>query len=145
MNLIYYPDERLKKKSEEISSFNKSIKHIIKGLLDNIGGGVGISAPQLGINKRILIYLDEFYKPKVMINPIITSAYGGKKEMEEGCLSCPGEFVLIERDDVIEVKYKDEYFINKTKTFEGIVARIIQHEIDHLEGICIVDYVKQNN
>lgn len=95
---------------------------------------VGMAANMIGVNKRILVF-ELGTIPVPMINPVITKR-SGKYTTEEGCLSLDGERSTVRYQD-IEVKYLDKNFASHTQRFNGFVAEIIQHEIDHFEGILI--------
>tara|TARA_R110000868_G_scaffold223073_1_gene474879 strand:- start:43 stop:375 length:333 start_codon:yes stop_codon:yes gene_type:complete len=96
--------------------------------------GVGLSAPQVGILKRIIIVMVN-EEPKVMINPEIISDVQETCIMEEGCLSFPGKYLSITRPESVTVKYRNLAGHPMLETYDGLTARIIYHEIDHLEGI----------
>lgn len=102
--------------------------------------GVGLSAPQVGIEKRFFIYtLDlESSEYRVIINPVITSRKG-VSVAEEGCLSYEGYMAEVSRAFEITVKYQDENMKKVERTIQGWEARIFQHEMDHLDGILFVD------
>jgi peptide deformylase len=107
--------------------------------------GIGLAAPQVGINKQILVVDCELENPAippfVLINPKITS-YGREVVLgQEGCLSIPNVFLDVKRPGTIEVSYKDENGRPQKRQFEGLPARVIQHEMDHLNGIMFVDRV----
>lgn len=126
----------LSKKSVEASQEDISIG---KDLLDTIkvhkNHCVGMAANMIGENKRIIVVLDE-NRYLLMYNPMIIKAFGKAYETEEGCLSLSG-MRKTKRYEKIKVKYYDEQFKIKIKTYSGYVAQIIQHEIDHCEGILI--------
>ncbi len=132
----------------------------LKGLLDNMfetmyySKGMGIAAPQIGKNIRIFIIdtlqlesdereeeASEFIK-EVFINPIIIEESGKRWEYEEGCLSIPDVRGHVYRHAQVRIEYYNEKFELKDKVFDGITARVIQHEYDHLEGILFVDLLK---
>ena len=132
----------------------------LKGLLDNMfetmyySKGMGIAAPQIGKNIRIFIIdtlqlesdereeeASEFIK-EVFINPIIIEESGKRWEYEEGCLSIPDVRGHVHRHAQVRIEYYNEKFELKDKVYDGITARVIQHEYDHLEGILFVDLLK---
>lgn len=105
--------------------------------------GIGLAAPQIGKSLRLAIALDGD-KVVFLINPDITSYSQEKIIFEEGCLSLPGEFFPIIRSEKVTVRYQDERGLPKKIRATGLLAIIIQHEVDHLDGILIVNrYVKQ--
>lgn len=127
---------------------------LVKNLVDTLrcSDGVGLSAPQIGVLKRVLVY--EYKKPKgsldktpdfpltILINPEITKTSKKTKIEEEGCLSFPNMFGQVKRCEKITVKALG--INNKEIIFEaeGLEARVIQHEIDHLDGILFVDHLE---
>lgn len=101
--------------------------------------GVGLAAPQIGDNRRFFIaeYEDELF---VVINPVITNKSDAHDLMEEGCLSLPETHVNVRRSIEITVEYHDENGDLYEIALDGFLARIFQHEIDHLDGKLIIDY-----
>lgn len=115
--------------------------------------GIGLAAPQVGHNVALsVIYIrptksrpnlpKEKWANLVIINPKITKTFGSKKQLWEGCISLPEVFAKVPRYKKIELQYLDEEGINQIKIFEGLLAHVIQHEIDHLKGVLFVDKVK---
>jgi len=102
--------------------------------------GVGLAAPQVGKKERIFIVQYDGFD-EVFINPQINYYSGIKDNMYESCLSCPGALVLVERPTQIQVQYYDRNFKNQILNASDMLARIIQHEYDHLKGKIITDYV----
>jgi len=103
--------------------------------------GIGLAAPQVGISKRILVAKfpgADF----VYINPEIIQA-NGKQKVKEGCLSFPGLFLPVDRSQTITVKYKNIYGFEQTQQYSGLPAIVIQHEVDHLNGIVFTSRVTQ--
>ncbi|MEO0289139.1 MAG: peptide deformylase [candidate division WOR-3 bacterium] len=138
-----YPDPVLRIKSEEIKFFDKTLKNIINAMKEGmlLEEGIGLAANQIGITKRIILIGDE-KELYVMVNPIITWFSEEKEKMFEGCLSFIDLNVNISRSKSIKVKYFDENGNPKENTFDGIYARAIQHEVDHINGILIIDYLE---
>jgi peptide deformylase len=112
---------------------------------------IGVAAPQIGVSKRVFVLkkkhllggIDPAYAPRAgevlyFVNPKIIAAKGGVQE-EEGCLSLPGEAVLLERSRVVKVRAINERGKQFYERFEGLAARAIQQEMDHLDGILIID------
>ena len=108
------------------------------GALRKSKNGVGLAAPQIGIAKRVIVIAPNgFFVP--MINPVIEGFAGIEVTRDEGCLSYPGRYIPIERPNEVCVTYQMQDGMYKyQEVFEGFVARIIQHEIDHLNGVCKV-------
>jgi peptide deformylase len=143
----------LRKKSAEVSApLNKESKEAIQTLIDSFterDDASGLAAPQIGITKRIIAFRVKGFGEKgkvkpddfeVLVNPRITQARGEKVMMAEGCLSCPEIQVEIDRFPEIKVRALNVKGEKISKRYLDYVARIIQHEIDHLEGKLIVDY-----
>lgn len=142
--LVFYPNPNLNKASIKVDDIS-GVQKLCTDMIDTMEAekGIGISAVQVGKNVRVAIIskdadesLDEHL---VIINPKIFSASKEMVEKEEGCLSIPDVFGMVERHRKIKLKFKDaqgnEQKIKATKMF----ARVIQHEIDHLDGILIID------
>ena len=140
--VIKYPDNRLRKKSLPVTDYSDPvIQKLVEDLFDtlNVTGGVGISAPQIGTNLRVIaIKTDDFQE--LMINPVVTSAEDSKM-MNEGCLSFPGIYENVERFDTVDVEYMNLKGETISAIASGLPAQIIQHEIEHLDGRLIVDNV----
>ena len=132
--------EVLKQKAEPVTEFDAEFKEIALSMVPQMyrAHGCGLAAPQVGISKRFLIY-DAGSGPTVVVNPVITKERGEQFEPSEGCLSLPRIKARIRRPNVISVKAQDingdELFIRATE----LEARILCHEIDHLDGILITD------
>ncbi len=142
LKIRYYPDPILKEKIPPTDidkpEINNYLKTISKIMYEN--NGVGLAAPQVGLKERI-ITLDIGDGFICMINPEIISNSKDKNKDEEGCLSLPGIYLEIERNDKITLKYYNEQKKEIEKVFEDLAARVIQHEIDHLNGMLIIDRI----
>ena len=112
--------------------------------------GVGLAAPQIGLPIRVVTItldpLSEDYPEfkgfnKAYINPHILEIGGEEVSMEEGCLSLPGIHETVKRGNKIRVKYMDEDFVEHEEEVEGYLARVMQHEFDHLEGKMFIDHL----
>jgi peptide deformylase len=100
--------------------------------------GIGLAAPQIGVSLRLAVI--EIQEERfVLINPTLSGHETDRILFEEGCLSLPGQFLAIERYETVTVKYQDEHGKDQTLTASGLLAIAIQHEIDHLDGVLIVD------
>jgi peptide deformylase len=104
--------------------------------------GMGIAANQVGFDRRVIIVQPKGKDPIGMFNPEITKSLGSCSD-EEGCLSFPGLFIKVERFDTITVKYLDRNNNSCTITLSGMDAKCVQHEIDHLDGICFTTRVSR--
>lgn len=99
--------------------------------------GAGLAAPQLGIPERVIV-VHINGEDIVMINPVVMRAYGDRKAKQEGCLSFPGKQARVRRRERVEVTYYDCYGYEQFGRYRGKAARVVQHEVDHLNGITIV-------
>ncbi|HAQ62687.1 TPA: peptide deformylase [Candidatus Delongbacteria bacterium] len=149
MEIRIYGDEVLNKRAEEVAEITTELKELIGEMIKKCpeANGIGLAAPQVGVSKRFFVVVvqdredddGKFVKgfSMVFINPVIKASSGSCK-MEEGCLSVPGIWEIIERPEVIEVEFTDIEGRRLTGTYEGLLARVIQHENDHLDGILFV-------
>ncbi len=143
-NLRYEGDEILRKKSKEIGAVDDRIKTLLDDMLETMyeNDGVGLAAPQVGILKRaVVIDVDDgnVYK---MVNPKIIKK-SGEQLGQEGCLSVPEKKGNVNRPMNVTVEYTDDSGKPVTLKAEGILARAICHEVDHLDGILFIDRVKK--
>jgi peptide deformylase len=135
LNILTSENKLLRKKSKKIAKVDDSIRTLAKSMIETMyaANGIGLSAVQVGVLKQIIV-VDCHGEPIVMINPVITKVSDEKIEMEEGCLSCPDVFKMISRPNKLNVKYRDLSGKPHFESYDGLVARIIQHEILHLYG-----------
>lgn len=145
LELLKDNDKKLKRKSKKISKIDDSIHTLAKNLVETMvsNNGIGLAAPQCGIHKRIIVVLVN-NEPRVMINPEVIFTSQENCSMEEGCLSFPGKFLTITRPEKITVKYRNLSGHPMLETHDGLTARILFHEIDHLDGIVFEDRVKND-
>lgn len=148
--IYVYGSPVLKKVAENIDPSFEGLEVFLKNLWETMyyADGVGLAAPQVGKSVRIFVidgtgFADddprmENFK-KTFINPQIVERSGDTYPFNEGCLSLPGLREDVYREPTITITYLDESFAEHTDVFEGIAARIIQHEYDHLDGILFVD------
>ncbi len=139
-----YGDRVLRGKGEAIEEFGPELKPLFERMEKTMiaAKGVGLAAPQIGISKQIAIMNPEPEDERKlikMINPRIVAASGEKVKVEEGCLSVPGVRGDVERSERVTVVYRDENGRERTLEAEGLLARIIQHELDHLNGVLFID------
>ena len=140
-------DEVLRKNSQRISKVDASIRNLAKDMLQSMysAKGIGLAAPQIGIHKELLVidinYEDSAAEPLILINPEITAFGSTLNSYEEGCLSIPGVYLNVIRPSTIKLKFRDEMGRPRKMKAEGLLARCIQHEMDHLNGVLFVDRV----
>ncbi len=144
LNIVINPNPILRKKAEKVnnplsSDIQSLIPEMIKTMLAK--DGIGLAAPQIGKSIRIII-IHHKDKDLVMINPKIIKKSLIKEWDEEGCLSVPNVFGDVKRCKKITVKYIDEFGKEQILATEGLLARVIQHEVDHLDGILFIDKAK---
>lgn len=140
LKIRLYGDPCLRKRSAEVKDVGPSERMLIGAMIATMhqAKGIGLAAPQVGINQRIFV-ADVGDGPRVFINPKIVKK-GGSETLEEGCLSIPQVTVNVKRAKKINVKYLNEQNQPCEGEFQDILARVIQHESDHLNGKMIVDY-----
>ena len=150
--ITIYSDDILRQKAKPLKGVDSVIEELIASMFESMrnASGIGLAAPQVGRSIRLLV-LDlacvdnyEHEKPMVVINPHILSVRG-YNEMEEGCLSVPGVKGYVTRPSVITMKYRDEHFEERVGEFSGMIARALQHEIDHLDGTLFVDRMEKRD
>jgi len=137
-----YPDPILKKRSEEIKEITPEIKKLVEEMVLAMGNdkGMGLAAPQVGILKRIVVF-ETGEGATALINPKIVKL-GKEKFLDvEGCLSFPGIWLKIKRPKKIEVEATDLMGKKVRISAEFMVARILQHEIDHLDGVLFTERI----
>ncbi len=145
LQIRLYGDPCLRKKSLPVKKVGPGERLLIKAMMAAMreAKGVGLAAPQVGINQRIFV-ADVGDGPTAFINPQILKKFGSDV-LEEGCLSIPGVTVEIKRAQEIVVRYTDEDNELVEQRIRDLLARVIQHETDHLDGKLIVDYVKDKD
>lgn len=158
LKIVGTKDPILRAKAKPVAKIDKKILLLIKNMQETLASqkdpeGVGLAAPQVGKSLRIFV-VDYKNLKRVVVNPKILSIQNlskntktkgtkrkSRKEILEGCLSLPHFYGPIERNKSIKIKYLNEKGIETTETFLGFYAQIIQHEIDHLNGVLFVDKI----
>ena len=144
MKLLKKPDVFLKGPTQNVEIPLSDENKIIIGNMINImyqSNGVGLAANQVGYNRRIFVIdsSNERNKPQIFINPKIEKRAKEKLTEEEGCLSCPGDLIQVRRPIYVALSWFCEHGKEQYKTFYHLPARIVQHEMDHLDGKLITD------
>ncbi|MCD6521704.1 peptide deformylase [Candidatus Calescamantes bacterium] len=139
LELIIYPHPVLRRKSKEVEKIDE-VRDILNKMWEVMYTykGIGLAAPQVGINKRVMV-MDVESKKICLINPYIIEKEGVVTE-EEGCLSLPDIFLPVPRAQEIVVEGWDEEGKKVKLKMGDLMARVVQHEVDHLEGVLIIDY-----
>ena len=140
LKIRLYGDPVLRKKSLSVQEVGPGERMFINAMIEtmHLHKGVGLAAPQLGVSEQILV-ADIGEGPVVVINPQIIKK-SGTEVMEEGCLSIPGIQVDVKRAKKIQLKFLNEHNVPVEREYSGLLARVIQHETDHLKGKLIIDY-----
>uniref|UniRef100_A0A7S0IKH9 Peptide deformylase n=1 Tax=Calcidiscus leptoporus TaxID=127549 RepID=A0A7S0IKH9_9EUKA len=146
LRILEYPHPKLRAPNDNITKFDDSLRRLSKEMFAIMyaSRGVGLAAPQLGINKRLMVFNPDGDPKKWMsevtlVNPEIVEYSGGADVDEEGCLSFPGFTADVQRSVSIQVRYQNTRGKVQKKKLSGWVARIFQHEFDHLSGTLYVD------
>ncbi|MCB9226872.1 MAG: peptide deformylase [Chitinophagales bacterium] len=151
--IVAFGDPILKKVGKEIDKDYPKLQELIKNMEKTMehANGVGLAAPQIGLDIRLFIIdsrlmMEEGEEHKgvkeTFINATILEETGKEWEFEEGCLSIPDIRENVSRKSNIKIKYFDKDFKEHIKEFDGLTARVIQHEYDHIEGILFTDHLK---
>lgn len=142
-NIVTLGDDVLRKVCRTQLQFDERLATVLDDMKETMykAEGVGLAAPQIGILRRYCI-VDVGDGPIELINPVITER-SGTQTGSEGCLSLPGKFDEVTRPMKVTVKAQDRSGKNFTVTGEGLLARALCHEIDHLDGVLYIDRVKK--
>jgi peptide deformylase len=149
LKIVLAPDPALRKTCDPLEQVDSHHQKLIKEMFETMyeANVVGLAAPQVGVNKRIFIIdagiREEIKNPIAMINPIITNIKKNISIYEEGCLSFPGHYAELERPDEITVEYLDEYNKKQRLITKDFTSRVIQHELDHINGILFIDHLSR--
>jgi len=155
--LVTVPDKRLRQVSQPVAKWDKKARKLVLDMVEileaqNDPSGIGLAAIQVGVAKRIFLMRPR-NKIAVVINPVVVKVADGKKEDKrkilEGCLSLPGYYAAVRRGGKVRLKYQtvevadlkkgEGELMEKMREFKGLAAKIVQHEMDHLEGKLFVD------
>ncbi|MDR1120154.1 MAG: peptide deformylase [Dysgonamonadaceae bacterium] len=150
--IYVYGHPLLRKIAQDITPDYPDLKGLVANMFETMhnADGVGLAAPQIGLDIRVLVIdltsyadTDHSFKDfkKTMINARILEADGEEKASDEGCLSIPGINESVYRKNHVKIKYVDVDFVEYEEDYYGHLARVIQHEYDHLEGKMFVDYL----
>lgn len=144
LDIVKFPDKTLRKKNKPVEKVTEDVLKKLDDMAETMynAPGVGLAAPQVGIDIRLVVMditaEDEPSKLEKLINPEVLE-YEGEQTGEEGCLSLPGEYADVQRAEWIRYKYIDENGDKHEEETTGLKARVIQHEVDHLDGILFID------
>jgi peptide deformylase len=148
MKIVKYGDPVLRKKAAKITKVDEHVLKLAEAMLADLRAakGIGLAANQVGIAEKLCVIDtgrgDKKGEVLCLVNPEVTASEGNVK-FEEGCLSFPEIWAEIERPSKVIVTYKDLKGKDKEITAEGVLARVLQHEIDHLNGVLFVDHMSK--
>jgi peptide deformylase len=147
LNIHLLGDRTLRQTAKRISKIDDELRQTVREMLQTMysSDGIGLAAPQVGINKQLIVIDCELENPAapplVLINPEIKGYGQSICKDQEGCLSIPGVYMDVERPEQVKISYKDEHGRPRTLKADGLLARAIQHEMDHLHGVLFVDHI----
>ncbi|MCQ2263591.1 MAG: peptide deformylase [Bacteroidales bacterium] len=152
--IYLYGNPVLRRQASEVNMDKEELKQLVADMFETMynANGVGLAGPQVGKSLRIFVidsepfkeaYPEEEIRKLAFINPVITKRFGEEYPFNEGCLSLPDIHEDVYRPESIEITYLTEDLEKKTETISGCVARIIQHEYDHIEGQVFTDHLSQ--
>lgn len=145
--IIKAPDPILKKRCEPVDKVDDGLRRLMDDMLETMyaAPGVGLAAPQIGVHKRVIVVdtsdPEGNRQPLMMANPEIIAASDELLLREEGCLSFPDQYEDVERPATVRVRYLDHENEIRELDAEGLQAVCVQHEIDHLDGVLLVDHL----
>lgn len=146
--IIVYGHPTLRRKAQPVEEIDGEVQTLVKALFATMykAPGIGLAAPQINVARRVLVVdpsrSDDRARPLALINPRILE-YAGFDDIEEGCLSVPGIYAEVRRPERIFVRYHSEDGQEREEEFDGMMARVVQHEYDHLEGKLFVDHLSR--
>ena len=148
-NILIHPDPRLKKVADPVASVTDDVRRLADDMLETMydAPGIGLAAPQVAQMHRLIVMdcqKDELATPEpmVLINPQVVWSSEDRSVYDEGCLSIPEQYAEVERPAAVEVEWLGLDGRIQREKFEGLWATCVQHEIDHLDGILFIDYLK---
>lgn len=149
LRIILLPDPVLRQIAAPIERVDDDLRRLADDMLETMyaAPGVGLAAPQVNVSRRLIVVDaardDDEHRPMVMINPVIRKLGDERRTYEEGCLSIPEVKVEIERPATLEVDFLDREGKPQSLKADGLLATVIQHEVDHLDGRMIIDFMSR--
>lgn len=144
--ILEFPHKALRQKARKVRKIDEPVHNLVDDMLDTLrdAGGVGLAANQVGVMRRIIvIHLPGEDAPRVYVNPEIVHREG-EREVEEGCLSIPGFHAFITRSIWVKAKGLDRQSRLVRLRANGLLAQVLEHEIDHLNGILYTDHLQSH-
>ena len=147
MKVLYLGEETLRQPALPVESIDEELHELVRDMFVTMehDSGIGLAAPQIGKNIRLFIVKIDDGIERVFINPQIIATSEQQCSYEEGCLSIPKQYASVIRPESVTVQYKDLQGRRKTLEARGLLARVIQHEYDHLEGILFIDRIAEKD
>ena len=146
LNILRYPDARLHKLASPVTVFDESLRKLVADMAETMysAPGIGLAATQVDVHKQVIVVdvSDRRDSLIVLVNPEILEA-NGESDIEEGCLSVPGIYELVQRAERVKVRAYDQHGKAFTLEAQGLLAVCIQHEMDHLQGKVFVEHLSQ--
>ena len=143
LSIRVLPEPILRQKSKRVRVIDGSIQRLIGDMLETMhsAGGVGLAAPQLGTPLRVIVIGMPEQEDVVLINPEVVRR-SGERLVDEGCLSVPGYIGEIKRAEIVRVKGRDQNWKEVRIKANELLAQVLEHEIDHLNGVLYIDYLE---
>jgi peptide deformylase len=148
-DIIVLPDKRLRQKSESVKAVDAEVRALVEDMFETMykAPGVGLAAIQVGVPRRVVTVdtakKDEPKQPQVFINPEIVWSSEEKGTYEEGCLSIPEYYEEVERPSEVKVRFMDLEGKTHEIAANGLLATVLQHEIDHINGVLFIDHISK--
>ncbi len=146
LNILYYPDPRLRHTACPVARVDRAVRKLVDDMLETMyeASGIGLAATQVGVTQRVLVIdlSPEKNQPLCLINPELLYR-DGVEETEEGCLSVPGVYGVVQRAERIRFRALDRDGKPFEQESDGLLAVCVQHEMDHLDGKLFVDYLSE--
>ncbi len=146
LEILQAPHPVLKAKAAPVAQVDDRLRQLAADMFETMykAPGIGLAAPQIGVLQRLVV-MDvaegEERRPMVLVNPEIVWKSGERGTAEEGCLSLPGQFADVTRPLSVTVRFLDEQGEARELAADGLLARCVQHELDHLDGVLFVDHL----
>lgn len=146
LKILVFPDPRLRTLAEPVMDFDNSLKKLSEDMIETMyeGSGIGLAATQVNVHKRIIVVdiSEEKNSPLILVNPTLKKIINPeKKSYSEGCLSVPGFYEELLRPSSVEINAYDVNGNEVNIVTEGLLSVVIQHEMDHLDGKMMVDFI----
>ena len=139
--ILIYPDPRLKQKAKPVAEVDATVRRLCDDMAETMydANGVGLAATQVGILRRLFVFSPDEDETAAIVNPVIVRRSDGVETDDEGCLSLQGVVAPVERALEVRIEGKDESGNDVAFDLEGYAARTVQHELDHLDGVLMID------